>query len=324
MDVHSSKRESLWSKLRLKLFSKNRKLKNKQDLLKVMHYAHNHHVLDSESLAIIEGAIQVVDLQVRDIMIPRTSIVNVKLNCCIGEFLPQVIESAHSRFPVIDDNDEVIGILLAKDLLALILHQDNWKNLLITDILHPAVFVPESKRLNVLLRDFRANHNHMAIVVDEYGAVAGIVTIEDVLEQIVGDIADEHDIDRDNYIKVLPCGDLVVKGVTPIDFLLNELKDLKISKNDAPNNLQNVQQNDQQNEQNDKQTKKDDLQKSSKNNDESVKIIVNDWIIQLFERLPVRGEITYSGNFKIRVLSADSMRVHLIRINKLSKHRLGS
>jgi len=292
MDSHSSNGESLWSKLRLKFFSKKYQIKNQRELLKIIHLAHERNVLDNESLAIIEGAIQVVDLQVRDIMIPRTSMVSIKLNACISEFLPQIIESAHSRFPVIDDkNDEVVGILLAKDLLPLILNEPNWRKHFINDILRPTVFVPESKRLNVLLRDFRSNHNHMAIVVDEYGGVAGIITIEDVLEQIVGDIADEHDIEQESYIKVLPCGDLVVKAITPISFLLKELKELKIEQITNQNDGQHM-------------------------------ITVDNWIMQLFGHLPCRGEIAYcGGDFKIRILSADSMRIHLIRISKTSEYR---
>lgn len=131
------------------------------------------------------------------------------------EFLPAIIEAAHSRYPVVGESlDDVMGVLLAKDLLPLILHNDE-RPFDIKELLRPATFVPESKRLNVLLREFRANRNHMAIVIDEYGGVAGLVTIEDVLEQIVGDIEDEHDVEEDSYIKPLPSGDFIVKALTP-------------------------------------------------------------------------------------------------------------
>lgn len=181
--------------------------KNRQQLLELLREAHQNKLLDSEALTIVEGAIQVADLQVRDIMVPRSQMISIKASQSPREFLPAVIDAAHSRYPVIgESHDDVLGILLAKDLLPLIL-KENGDSFNIKDLLRPATFVPESKRLNVLLREFRANHNHMAIVIDEYGGVAGLVTIEDVLEQIVGDIEDEHDVEEDSYIKPLPSGD---------------------------------------------------------------------------------------------------------------------
>ena len=174
--------------------------RNRQELLEVLREAHQNKLLDSEALAIVEGAIQVADLQVRDIMVPRSQVISIKACQTPREFLPAIIDAAHSRYPVVGESlDDVIGILLVKDLLPLIL-QGEQPNFNIKDLLRPATFVPESKRLNVLLREFRANHNHMAIVIDEYGGVAGLVTIEDVLEQIVGDIEDEHDVEEDSYI----------------------------------------------------------------------------------------------------------------------------
>ncbi|MGV8475041.1 CBS domain-containing protein, partial [Pseudomonas aeruginosa] len=140
--------------------------------------------------------IQVADLQVRDIMVPRSQMMSIRSTQTPKEFLPAIIEAAHSRYPVVGESlDDVMGVLLAKDLLPLILHNDE-RPFDIKELLRPATFVPESKRLNVLLREFRANRNHMAIVIDEYGGVAGLVTIEDVLEQIVGDIEDEHDVEE--------------------------------------------------------------------------------------------------------------------------------
>ncbi|MBA4682734.1 MAG: CBS domain-containing protein, partial [Pseudomonas sp.] len=202
--------------------------RNRQELLEVLREAHQNKLLDSEALAIVEGAIQVADLQVRDIMVPRSQMISIKASQTPREFLPAIIDAAHSRYPVVGESlDDVIGILLAKDLLPLIL-QGEQPNFNIKDLLRPATFVPESKRLNVLLREFRANHNHMAVVIDEYGGVAGLVTIEDVLEQIVGDIEDEHDVEEDGYIKPLPSGDYLIKALTPIDSF-NETFDSQFS-----------------------------------------------------------------------------------------------
>lgn len=192
--------------------------KDRNALLGILRDAGSRGMLDDEALSIIEGAVQVADMQVREIMIPRSRMVCVDEDQTPEEFLPQVIQSSHSRFPVIGDTkDEVIGILLAKDLLPLILNTGGKFN--IKNHLRPAIFIPESKRLNVLLRELRTNRNHMAIVVDEFGGVAGLVTIEDVLEQIVGDIEDETDVDDDTFIK--PADDFehtfIVKALTPID-----------------------------------------------------------------------------------------------------------
>ncbi len=191
--------------------------KNRSELLEQLREAETNQIVDAEALSIIEGALQVSDMQVREIMIPRSQMVCVKADQQAKEFLPQIIESAHSRFPVIGDSmDDISGVLLAKDLLPLILHPDS-NRLNIKDLLRPATFVPESKRLNVLLKEFRATHNHMAVVIDEYGGVAGLVTIEDVLEQIVGDIEDEHDVDDESFIKQVGSNDYIVKALTPID-----------------------------------------------------------------------------------------------------------
>src|SRR5690606_38594073 len=190
---------------------------NRQELLELLRAAHSNEVLDIEALSIIEGALQVSDMQVRDIMIPRSQMTTIKANQNPREFLPAVIEAAHSRYPVIGETiDDVLGILLAKDLLPLVLEVDT-DRYNIKEILRPATCVPESKRLNVLLKEFRSNRNHMAIVIDEYGGVAGMVTIEDVLEQIVGDIEDEYDFDEteDNIIRDAS-GRYRVKALTEI------------------------------------------------------------------------------------------------------------
>ncbi len=174
---------------------------NRAELLEVLHDAHERNLLDADALLMIEGVFQVSDLAARDIMVPRSQMDVIDILKPIEEWMPDVLATAHSRFPAVEgDRDKVIGVLLAKDLLRYYA-EDSFD---VRDMLRPAVFIPESKRLNILLRDFRANHNHMAIVVDEYSGVAGLITIEDVLEQIVGDIEDEYDFDevQDNIIAV--------------------------------------------------------------------------------------------------------------------------
>jgi len=167
---------------------------NRTELLEILQDAHERNLIDADALSMIEGVFQVSDLSARDIMVPRSQMDVVDIAKPIEEWLPLVLETAHSRFPAVEgERDKVIGILLAKDLLRYYA-EDAFD---VRDMLRPAVFIPESKRLNVLLRDFRANHNHMAVVVDEYGGVAGLITIEDVLEQIVGDIEDEYDFDEE-------------------------------------------------------------------------------------------------------------------------------
>ncbi|MCU1718094.1 HlyC/CorC family transporter [Pseudomonas sp. 5P_3.1_Bac2] len=253
--------------------------KNRKELLEVLRDAHQNNLLDSEALAIVEGAIQVADLQVRDIMVPRSQMISIKAEQTPQDFLPSIIESAHSRFPVFGDNlDDVLGILLAKDLLPLIL-QGNQDSFNLTDLLRPVTFVPESKRLNVLLREFRANHNHMAVVIDEYGGVAGLVTIEDVLEQIVGDIEDEHDVEEDSYIKPLPSGDFLIKALTPIEHF-NDSFDSDFDDSDFDT--------------------------------------VGGLVMSAFGRLPKRNEVTIIGDYRFRVINADSRRVHLLRLTPIS------
>ena len=254
--------------------------KNRQELLEILREAHDNKLLDSEALAIVEGAIQVADLQVRDIMVPRSQVISIRADQSPREFLPAIIEAAHSRYPVVGESlDEVIGILLAKDLLPLVL-QGEQQSFNIKDLLRPATFVPESKRLNVLLREFRANHNHMAVVIDEYGGVAGLVTIEDVLEQIVGDIEDEHDVEEDSYIKPLPSGDFLVKALTPIDNF-NEAFDTEFPDDEFDT--------------------------------------VGGLVMNAFGHLPKRNEVTEIGEFRFRVLNADSRRIHLLRLTPVSR-----
>ncbi|MCH2337751.1 MAG: CBS domain-containing protein [Pseudomonadales bacterium] len=185
-----------------------------QDLLRE---AASRDLLNADAVNIIYGALQVADMQARDIMIPRSQMASVSAEARLAEFLPFVIEQKHSRYPVIgDDLDDVKGILHAKDILPWTL-EDDWDEFDIKDVIRPAPVVPESKRLNDLLQEFRSTRNHMAIVIDEYGHVSGMVTIEDVLEQIVGDIEDEHDIDDDSFIKELDERSFTVKGITTIE-----------------------------------------------------------------------------------------------------------
>ena len=171
-----------------------REPEDREQLVSLLHSAYERNLLDADALSMMEGVIQVAEQQVHEIMIPRAQMDVIDISQPPEQFIPFVIKTAHSRFPVIDGNkDNIIGILLAKDLLRYYAGEE----FDVRDMLRPAIFVPESKRLNVLLRDFRGNRNHIALVVDEYGGVCGMVTIEDVLEQIVGDIEDEYDFDED-------------------------------------------------------------------------------------------------------------------------------
>ena len=193
-----------------------REPEDREQLVTLLHSAFERDLLDADALAMIEGVLQVADLRAGDIMVPRAQIDAIDVADSIETFMPMVLETAHSRFPVYGDTrDNILGILLAKDLLRYFVDPDNFS---LRDSLRPAVFIPESKRLNVLLKEFRANRNHMAIVVDEYGGVAGLVTIEDVIEQIIGDIEDEYDFDEteDNIIEDR-AGRWRVKAVTEID-----------------------------------------------------------------------------------------------------------
>ncbi len=254
--------------------------KNRQELLELLREAHQNKLLDSEALAIVEGAIQVADLQVRDIMVPRSQLVSFKAHETHRDCLRSVVDSGQSLYRVIgESHDDVMGVLLAKDLLPLILKPDGDSDD-VKKLLRPATFVPESKRLNVLLREVRANHNHMAIVIDEYGGVAGLVTIEDVLEQIVGDIEDEHDVEEDSFIKPLPSGDFLVKALTPVENF-NEFFDSEFSDEEFDT--------------------------------------VGGLVMNAFGHLPKRNEITEIGAYRFRILSADSRRIHLLRLSPINR-----
>ena len=192
-----------------------REPEDREQLMRLLHSAHEHNLLDADALSITEGALAASEISVRDVMVPRSRMEVVNLDDPLEQIIAQVNHTAHSRFPVIDGNrDNVIGLLLAKDLLRL----QRQVKFSLRDWLRPAVFIPESKRLNVLLREFRVSHNHMAVVVDEYAVVSGLITIEDVLEQIVGDIEDEYDFDEDeDNIRLDHAGRYRVKAQTSIE-----------------------------------------------------------------------------------------------------------
>jgi magnesium and cobalt transporter len=251
-----------------------REPEDRDELLELLHGAFEHKLLDADALSMIEGVLQVSEMTVRDIMIPRAQMDVVSIDDDPAEFLPLVLETKHSRFPVIGENkDDVVGILLAKELLNFYRMPDSFS---LRDTMRPAVFVPESKRLNVLLRDFRANRNHIAIVVDEYGGVSGLVTIEDVLEQIVGDIEDEYDFDEseDNIIAEAH-GRFRVKAQTEIgDFNARFGTDFADDEFDTVGGL----------------------------------------VLQAFGRLPKRGETAVIGDYQFRVVRADSRRLYTLQV----------
>lgn len=258
-----------------------REPEDREQLVELLRSAYERNLLDADALSMIEGVMLVSELQVRDIMIPRSQIDMIDINDPPEKFIPFVIETAHSRFPVIGENkDDIIGILLAKDLLRYYAEKD----FNVRDMLRPAVFVPESKRLNVLLKDFRSNRNHIAIVADEYGGVAGMVTIEDVLEQIVGEIEDEYDFDEveDNIIQERN-GRFRVKAVT-------EIADFNAAL-------------------------------GSKFSDEEHDTI-GGLVISRFGRLPKRGDHISIDNLDFQVLRADSRRIHYLLVQKLNPPKL--
>jgi magnesium and cobalt transporter len=253
-----------------------REPEDREHLVELLRSAHGRNLLDGEALSMIEGALQVSEMKVRDVMIPRAQMDVIDINETPDQFIPSVMGTGHSRFPVIDrDRDHVIGILLAKDLLRYYAGEEEFN---VRQMLRPAVFVPESKRLNVLLHEFRKNRNHMAIVVDEYGGVAGLVTIEDVLEQIVGDIEDEYDFDEleDNVLREKG-GRWRVKAQTEIaDF--NQVFGTSLPDDEYDT--------------------------------------VGGLVIHRFGRLPKRGESMALDGLKLTVLRADSRRLYTVQVER--------
>ncbi len=188
---------------------------NRSELLKTIHYAEQQRILNSDTLIMIEGVLQITQMQARDIMIPRSQMIVLKKQATLNEILPILNQNEHSRYPVIDEEKEdVVGILFAKDLLGVTIEAQ--KTFVLRQLMRPPIFIPESKRLNVLLREFRDTRTHMAIVVDEYGNTAGLITLEDVLEQIVGEIEDEHDVDDENNIKAHAENHYILKAATTL------------------------------------------------------------------------------------------------------------
>lgn len=257
---------------------------NRQELVSVLRDATGRDLLSQDALDMIEGVLQVTEMQVRDVMIPRAQVDVVDRSQSPEEYLPTVIETAHSRFPFIDgDKDKVLGILLAKDLLRYfyITEKNRDREFDLDDVLRPAVFVPESKRLNVLLKEFRTSRNHMAIVVDEYGGVSGIITIEDVLEQIVGEIEDEYDVDEDDVaIRRRDDGNYLVKALTTVD-VFNEYFKTRFS-------------------------------------DQEIDTI-GGLVMTSLGHLPRRGEKIEIDQFEFEILRADSRQIHLLKVKPLAK-----
>ena len=251
-----------------------REPEDREQLIELLRSSHERNLLDSDALAMIEGVLQVSELQARDIMVPRSQMDVIDISESPEKFIPFVIQTAHSRFPVTDGNkDDVIGILLAKDLLRYYAGEEEFD---VREMLRPVVFIPESKPLNVLLKEFRKNRNHIAIVVDEYGGVAGLVTIEDVLEQIVGDIEDEYDFDEaeDNIVQDRS-GQYRVKAQTEItDFKEKFGTDFSDGQFDTIGGL----------------------------------------VLKLFGRVPKRGEQVTMDNLTFKVVRADSRRLHLLEV----------
>ena len=258
-----------------------REPEDRGELLDLLRGAFERRLLDADALSMIEGVLNVSEMTVRDVMIPRSQMDCVSIDDEPEAFIPMVIETKHSRFPVIGESkDDVVGILLAKELLN---YYRNPEGFSVRDTLRPAVFVPESKRLNVLLRDFRANRNHIAIVVDEYGGVSGIVTIEDVLEQIVGDIEDEYDFDE-SHDNIIPeaNGRFRVKAQTEIaDFNAHFGTQFPDDEFDTVGGL----------------------------------------VLRAFGRLPKRGEVTTLDDHRFRVLRSDSRRLHTLQVEKVAQSK---
>ena len=253
-----------------------REPEDREDLLDLLRAAYERNLIDADALAMIEGVLQVSEMQARDIMVPRAQMDVIDIRESPGQFVPMVMQTGHSRFPVIGENkDDVIGILLAKDLLH---HYAGEEEFNVREMLRPAVFIPGSKQLNVLLKEFRKNRNHMAVVVDEYGGVAGLVTIEDVIEQIVGDIEDEYDFeDVEDNIVPEKGGQYRVKALTEIaDF--NAVFGTRYSDQDFDT--------------------------------------IGGLVMSRFGRVPKRGEQVSFDNLTFKVLRADSRRLHSLQVAK--------
>ena len=253
-------------------------------LIEILRASEARNILDPDVLTMLEGALHVAEMQVRDIMVPRVQMVAIRHSAEPADIMKTVIESGHSRFPVVnDDHNDVLGTLLAKDLLSCYVEEEP-EDFAVKKLMRPAVFVPESKRLNVLLRDFRTNRNHMAIVVDEYG-ITGLVTIEDVMEEIVGEIEDEHDYDEQTFIEQHGGNRYTVQAFTPIEEFNNYF----------------------------------DTQLAHDSYDTVGGLVINE-----FGYLPKRGEVIEFAGYNITVLRADKRRIHLLRFEKKPVSQTGT
>lgn len=249
---------------------------SKEDVIENLRMAEQDGIVARDAYDMMQRAMHVSELKVRDIMIPRSNMISIEKESALDECLDIMVSSAHSRFPVVDnEKDQIVGTLLAKDLLRCF-DDDKQQRFNLRDLTRPVVFVPESKRLNVLLKDFRENRNHMAVVVDEFGATAGLVTIEDVLEQIVGEIEDEHDIvDEESMIRVLSDGETMVKALLPIDEFNEHFKSY-LSENGSDT--------------------------------------IGGLISQTLGHIPKRGEVVEIQQIRFEVVHADNRRVHLLKV----------
>ncbi|MFT4769279.1 MAG: magnesium and cobalt transporter [Glaciecola sp.] len=249
--------------------------RSREDLKQILQLAMENDIIEEDSLSIIDGAMQVSGMQARDIMVPRPQMVVIKSESTLEEILQHISVSKHSRYPVIGESpDDILGVLLVKDLLPQILSEDR-KNFDIRELLRQSVVVPESKRLNVLLREFRENRNHMAIVIDEYGGVAGLVTIEDVLEEIVGEIEDETDEEEDQFIRRIADDDFFVRALTPIEDF-NAYFAVAFSDDEFDT--------------------------------------IGGLVMHAFGHMPTRNEITHIEGFEFKVINADQRKIHSLRL----------
>ncbi|MBK8288690.1 MAG: CBS domain-containing protein [Cellvibrionales bacterium] len=272
-DITGSPAEKSWLDRFMKAIGMS--LRDSNDLLEILDDAHKQQLLDDEMFSIMENALKVRGRMVGDIMVPRRQMVTLKASDSLETLLPVIIESEHSRFPVLGETpDQIVGILLAKKLLPLILNGK--ENFQLEEHLHRANVIPETKRISELLREFRQNRYHMAIVVDEYGNVAGLVTIEDVLEEIVGDIEDETDIEEDErFIRPLTGDDYLVKALTPIEDFNSAFGA----------NLSNAEFD-----------------------------TIGGVLMHAFSHLPRRNEVATINNFNFRVINADKRQIHMLRV----------
>lgn len=275
------KQESLWARLQNYWRNRHANPENQQEVQDYLKTAQQNNVLSFEVSEMIEGVFQVADQHVRDVMVPRAQMRVLPVEASLNELIPLIVKSGHSRFPVVDDNDRdvIVGILLAKDLLEYFSNENvSDHDFDINDLLRPPVFIPESKRLNVLLRDFRTSRNHMAMVIDEYGGVAGLVTIEDVIEKIVGDIDDEFDHDPENYLAKEEDNSYTMKALMPVEAF-----------NQHFNSRFNAEEFD----------------------------TMGGVLLKAFGRLPEQGDSIQRKGFEFSILKSDKRRIYRIKVTQL-------